>query len=63
MGEQVPFLAKTLPHLLPQKKNGLAEIPYLIVLNGAGTKSRTRDLLITNQFCNQGIMRSPDRFF
>ena len=44
------------------KENGLTESPYLIVLYGAGTMIRTRDLLITNQFCNQGTMRSPARF-
>ncbi len=35
------------------KENGLARSPYLIVLYGAGTKSRTRDLLITNQLLYQ----------
>ncbi len=38
--------------ILKQKK-GPAKGPYLIVLNGAGTKSRTRDLLITNQLLYQ----------
>ena len=35
------------------KENGPARSPYLIVLYGAGTKSRTRDLLITNQLLYQ----------
>ena len=35
------------------KENTLTESMYLIVLYGAGTKSRTRDLLITNQLLYQ----------
>ena len=35
------------------KENRPARSPYLIVLYGAGTKSRTRDLLITNQLLYQ----------
>ena len=35
------------------KENRLARSLYLIVLYGAGTKSRTRDLLITNQLLYQ----------
>ena len=39
--------------VLLKQKNGPAKGPYLIVLYGAGTKSRTRDLLITNQLLYQ----------
>ncbi len=38
--------------------NGLTESPYLIVLIGAGTTNRTRDLLITNQLLHLYMMRS-----
>jgi len=44
------------------KENAPMEGAYLIVLYGAGTKSRTRDLLITNQLCNRGLMRPSVRF-
>ncbi len=45
------------------KENRLTDSPYLIVLIGAGTKSRTRDLLITNQSHNPLAMRSGARFY
>ena len=46
------FGRNTTPVATP-KENRPTKSPHLIVLYGAGTKSRTRDLLITNQLLYQ----------
>ena len=47
------FSGEMLPQLLPQKIMDSLRVHYLIVLIGAGTTNRTRDLLITNQLLYQ----------
>ena len=47
------IFARNATAIATPKENGPTSGPYLIVLYGAGTKSRTRDLLITNQLLYQ----------